>query len=40
MIIYETGRKVAAGFKESMRIVFDEHLKFWNYIAAPKKGSF
>ena len=38
--VYETGRKVAAGFKESMRIVFDEHLKLWNYIAAPKKGSF
>lgn len=29
--VYETGRKVAAGFKESMRIVFDEHLRRWNY---------
>jgi hypothetical protein len=38
--VYEIGRKVAASFKESMRIVFDEHLKFWNYVAAPKKGSF
>jgi hypothetical protein len=24
--IYKTGRKVAAGFKESMRIVFDKYL--------------
>lgn len=31
--IYETGRKVAAGFKESMRIVFDKHLGQWNYVA-------
>ncbi len=38
--VYETGRKVVAGFKESMRIVFDEHLKLWNYVAVPKKGSF
>ena len=36
--VYETGRKVAAGFKESMRIVFDEHLKLWNYVAVPMKG--
>lgn len=38
--VYETGRKVAAGFKESMRIVFDEHLKLWNYVAVPKNGVF
>ncbi len=38
--VYETGRKVVAGFKESMRIVFDEHLKLWNYVAVPKKGGF
>jgi hypothetical protein len=25
--IYETGRKVADGFKESMKIVFDRHLR-------------
>jgi hypothetical protein len=24
-----------AGFKESMRIVFDEHLKQWNYTTIP-----
>jgi len=34
--IYETGRKVAQGFKESMRIVFDKHLGQWNYVAIPK----
>jgi transposase len=33
--VYETGRKVAEGFKESMRIVFDEHLGQWNYTAIP-----
>jgi len=33
--VYETRRKVAEGFKESMRIVFDEHLKQWNYTAIP-----
>ena len=25
--VYETGRKVVEGFKESMRIVFDKHLR-------------
>lgn len=34
--IYETGRKVAVGFKESMRIVFDEYLRLWNYTAVPE----
>lgn len=34
--IYETGRKVADGFKESMKIVFDEYLGRWNYIAIPQ----
>ena len=34
--VYETGRKVATGFKESMRIVFDEHLRQWNYVAIPE----
>jgi hypothetical protein len=32
---YETGRKVAADFKETMRIVFDEFLPSWNYCAIP-----
>ncbi len=38
--VYETGRKVATGFKQSMRIVFDEHLKLWNYVAVPSKKCF
>ncbi|TAL53453.1 MAG: ISAzo13 family transposase, partial [Methylovulum sp.] len=35
--VYATGRKVVAGFKESMRIVFDKHLRQWNYTAVPEK---
>lgn len=34
--VYETGRKVAEGFKESMRIIFDDNLAPWNYVAAPE----
>ncbi len=34
--VYEKGRKVTEGFKESMRIVRDEHLGQWNYLAVPK----
>src|SRR5450759_5256056 len=34
--VYETGRKVVEGFKESMRIVFDKHLGQWNYVAMPE----
>lgn len=34
--VYATGRKVAAGFKESMPIVFDQHLRQWNYTAVPQ----
>ena len=33
--VYETGRKYAAGFKENMRIVFDDILPKWNYRAVP-----
>ena len=33
--VYETGRKVAEGFKENMKIVFDEFLPNWNYRAIP-----
>jgi hypothetical protein len=36
--VYETGRKCAAGFKEAMRIVFDEVLPKWNYRAVPVPG--
>ena len=35
--IYETGRKVAKGFKENMKIVFDEVLPKWNYKVVPEK---
>ena len=34
--VYHTGRKVAADFKENMRIVFDDYLPKWNYTAVPQ----
>jgi hypothetical protein len=34
--VYETGRKCAAGFKETMKIVFDTLLPKWNYRAVPE----
>ncbi len=34
--VYETGRKYAAGFKETMKIVFDTFLPKWNYRAVPE----
>jgi hypothetical protein len=34
--VYETGRKGAAGFKETMKIIFDEFLPKWNYRAIPE----
>ncbi len=33
--MYQTGRKYAEGFKENMKIVFDEILLRWNYRAVP-----
>jgi hypothetical protein len=33
--VYEIGRKCAEGFKENMKIVFDEFLPKWNYRAIP-----
>lgn len=33
--VYQTGRKVAEGFKENMRIVFEDFLPKWNYRAVP-----
>ena len=33
--VYQTGRKYAEGFKESMKIVFDDLLPKWNYRAVP-----
>ena len=35
--VYETGRKYAAGFKKTMKIVFDEFLPKWNYWAPPSQ---
>lgn len=37
--VYQTGRKVADGFKENMRIVRDEFLPQWNYRAVPLQQS-
>jgi hypothetical protein len=34
--VYETGRKCADEFRETMRIVFDEVLPKWNYRAVPR----
>jgi hypothetical protein len=36
--VYMIGRKVVDGFKKSMRILFDDHLGRWNYVAAPQHG--
>jgi Rhodopirellula transposase DDE domain len=33
--LYETGRKYAEGFKETMKILFDDVLPRWNYRAVP-----
>jgi hypothetical protein len=33
---YETGRKVANGFKSSMKLLFDDLLPRWNYVAVPQ----
>jgi hypothetical protein len=33
--VYQTGRKVAENFKNSMRILFDDFLPQWNYRAIP-----
>jgi hypothetical protein len=34
--VYTTGRKCTAGFKKSMKIVFDSFLPKWNYRAVPE----
>jgi hypothetical protein len=36
--VYRVGRKVVDGFKKSMRILFDDHLGQWNYVAVPQQG--
>ncbi|XOF35445.1 MAG: ISAzo13-like element transposase-related protein [Candidatus Electrothrix sp. YB6] len=35
--LFETGRKTADGFKENMKIHFDEFLPKWNYAAVPSE---
>ncbi|MAG01792.1 transposase [Candidatus Pacearchaeota archaeon] len=35
--VYETGKKVAEGFKENMGILFDKFLPKWNYRVVPEK---
>jgi len=34
--VYATGRKCAEGFKEAMKILFDDFLPRWNYRAIPE----
>jgi Rhodopirellula transposase DDE domain len=36
--VYATGRKYAGNFKETMTILFDDHLPKWNYRAIPESG--
>jgi len=36
--IYATGRKCAAEFKTTMKILFDDHLPKWNYRAIPESS--
>lgn len=36
---YQTGKKVADGFKETMKIFFDDFLPQWNYTAKPQAHS-
>jgi hypothetical protein len=36
--VYATGRKYTNGFKETMKIIFDDHLPKWNYRAIPETG--
>jgi hypothetical protein len=33
--VFATGRTVADGFKENMKLKFDELLPQWNYVASP-----
>jgi len=35
--VYQTGRQVAADFKATMRMVFDQVLPQWNYRALPSQ---
>ena len=37
--VYQTGRKVAEGFRRGMRIVFDSFLPRWNYRVVPTRSA-
>ncbi len=37
-IIYQTGRKVADNYKDTLQIVFDDYLGQWNYRAIPSSA--
>ncbi len=34
--LYETGKKVAEGFKSGMKLLFDNLIPKWNYVAVPQ----
>jgi hypothetical protein len=34
--VYQTGKKVSQDFKENIKIIFDQDLPQWNYVARPK----
>lgn len=36
--VYELGKKATKGFKESMKLGFDEILGQWNYMVTPILG--
>ncbi len=36
--VYQTGRKYASDFKQTMKIMFDDYLPKWNYRAVPTPG--
>ena len=37
--VYQTGRKAATDFFDTMQIVFDDFLGKWNYTAVPKEAA-
>lgn len=36
--VYLIGRKAVEDFKKSMRILFDDYLGQWIYVAVPQQG--
>ena len=36
--VYMIGKKAVEDFKKFMRILFDDHLGQWNYVAVPQQG--